>query len=175
MRLFAAVTLTWGLLGCGAAPASGAVVPAVSDGGQNGLDASVEAPALTLDLGTGPPGTFQPVHDGQQVLLQRGCQGAQHIFFSLRARHVRSDFPRLTLTVEQVESGRVVSLPFSYQLPPQRLDRERAQWTGLTPVIEEPRDVLGGVRLRLRARIEDDGVIVEQAREVTAQWGPNSC
>jgi hypothetical protein len=128
-----------------------------------------------LELGTGAPGSFVPVENGQQVLLQRGCQGAQHIFFSLRATNVVSERPRLTLTVERIADARVASLPYSLQLPFQRAKGEPwAQWTGLTPVIEEPADVLS-VPLRMRARIEDDGLSAEQVREVTARWGADSC
>ncbi len=148
--------------------------PAPLDAGLATVDAGMVR-ILSLELGTGGPGTFAAVEPGQQVLLQRGCQGAQHIFFSLRATGVVSERPRLTLSVERISDGRVASLAYSLPLPYQRVRGvPYVEWTGLTPVIEEPADVLN-VPVRMRARIEDDGRSAEATRDVTARWGPDSC
>ncbi len=148
--------------------------PTPIDAGIPTVDAGMPR-VLSLELGTGGPGTFAAVDAGQQVLLQRGCQGAQHIFFSLRATGVVSERPRLTLRVERVVDGRVASLAYSLPLPYQRVRGvPYVEWTGLTPVIEEPADVLN-VPVRMRARIDDDGLSAEATREVTARWGPDSC
>jgi hypothetical protein len=148
--------------------------PPLTDGGSTTPDAGAPR-LLSLELGTGAPGTFTPVLQGQQVLLQRGCQGAQHIFFSLRATGVVAERPRLTLSVERVSDGRVASLAYSLPLPYQRVrGNPWVEWTGLTPVIEEPSDVLN-TAVRMRARIDDEGLSAEQAQEVTVRWGPDSC
>jgi hypothetical protein len=137
----------------------------------------VDAAAAHIEIGTGDPGSFRTVTDGQQVLLQRGCQGAQHIFFALRWSGIASaEPPWITLTVVRDEDEMVVSSPYSLRLAPMTIRDGLAEITGLTPVIEEPRLVVGQ-RVRMRARVEDStrSTRVESERRVDVQWGPDSC
>jgi hypothetical protein len=130
-----------------------------------------------LELGTGAPGVFSSLSDGQQVFLQRGCQGSQHIFVSLRAWGFAGTTPRMvTISVSRVDDGTRVSSPYSLMIPFVATADGAAEVTGLTPVIEEPRDVLGRAA-RIRATVEDatQGVRVDDERRVVVQWGPDAC
>jgi hypothetical protein len=155
------------------------VAPMRVDGGVADVpDASSGTPdagqPLRLVLGTGAPGAFATVTNGQQLPLQRGCQGSQHIFFSLRAWGVTQARPRLTLAIED-GSGRQVSSPYSLQLPFEPVaNADFVQWTGLTPVVEEPGDVVGKT-VTLRARIDDGATNTSDERTITVQWGPDAC
>ena len=142
------------------------------------LDAvTADASEPEHDLGTGEPGQFVRVSDGQTVLLQRGCQGAQHIFFSLRSRGVRIDTPAwITLSVSREGDGRVVSSAYSLRLMVTSTSDGVGALTGLTPVIEEPSDVLGQW-VAMEALMED-GARAQRAsarRRVMVRWGPDSC
>lgn len=155
------------------------VAPMRVDGGVVDVpDASSAAPdagqPLRLVLGTGAPKAFVDVANGQQLPLQRGCQGSQHIFFSLRAWGVTQPRPRLTLIIED-PGGRQVSSPYSLQLPFEPVtNADFVQWTGLTPVVEEPADVVGKT-VRLRARLDDGTASASDERTVSVQWGPDAC
>ncbi len=130
---------------------------------------------LRLVLGTGAPGIFQEVIIGQQLFLQRGCQGSQHIFFSLRAWGVAESRPRITLSVEDETASRQVSSPYSLRLPYEPVSgADFFQWSGLTPVVEEPADVIGKT-VTLRAQIADGPLTATDVRTVAVQWGPDSC
>jgi hypothetical protein len=141
----------------------------------DGSDASVEPPGV--ELATGGPGEFSQVTDGQQVLLQRGCQGSQHVFFSLRARGVPFEqAPWITLSVLREEDQRAVSSRYELRLPLTARSDGSGEITGLTPVIEEPRDVIGRAVVMV-AVVEDASrtVRAEARRRVTVAWGPDSC
>ena len=54
------------------------------------VDASLDGgPPATLLLGAGRE-TFTPIAEGDTLLLARGCQGAQHVWITLRATNVRA-------------------------------------------------------------------------------------
>ncbi|MBL8678140.1 MAG: hypothetical protein JNK05_03200 [Myxococcales bacterium] len=164
-----------GFVCCG--PAASAEDASVDAQARDAGGAPLDAAAATLELGTGDPGIFRSVTDGQQVLLQRGCQGAQHIFFALRGEGFSiTEAPRLELSVVREEDGAVVSSPYSLRLAPMVVRDGVAEWTGLTPVIEEPRLVVGR-SARMRATIEDASrtVRVTVERRVSVVWGPDSC
>jgi hypothetical protein len=136
-----------------------------------------DAAAPRLELGTGARGAFASVTDGQTVFLQRGCQGSQHVFVSLRAWGISATAPRMvTITVSRVEDGARVASAYSLLIPFVATADGGAEVTGLTPVIEEPRDVLGRAVI-LRAVVEDAalGVRVDDERRVVVQWGPDAC
>ncbi len=154
------------------------VAPMRVDGGLvDAPDASTTAPdagqvPLRLLLGTGAAGKFVEVTNGQQLSLQRGCQGSQHIFFSLRAWGVTQARPRLTLIIED-SASRQVSSPYSLPLPFEAVG-DFVQWTGLTPVVEDPSNVVGKT-VTLRARIDDGPSNASDERTVSVQWGPDAC
>jgi hypothetical protein len=142
------------------------------------VDAAVDAAqAPSVELGTGGPGEFLPVTDGQQVLLQRGCQGSQHVFFSLRTRGIPFvEPPWITLSVLREEDQRAVSSRYEVRLPLTARDDGSAEITGLTSVIEDPRDVLGRAVVMV-AVVEDAtrSLRAEARRRVTVAWGPDAC
>jgi hypothetical protein len=154
------------------------VAPQWVDGGRvETRDGSPDAgqPALRLVLGTGAPGIFLDIVNGQRLLLQRGCQGSQHIYFSLRAWGVTQPRPRVSLVVVEDGASRSLSAPYSLQLPFESVGgADFVQWTGLTPVVEEPADVVGKT-VKLRARIDDGTASASDERTVRVEWGPDAC
>jgi hypothetical protein len=160
------------------APTNSTVMPQpdAAHGASDASDAgSVTEPSV--ELATGGPGEFSTVTDGQQVLLQRGCQGSQHVFFSLRARGIPFEqAPWITLSVLREEDQRAVSSRYELRLPLTARSDGSGEITGLTPVIEEPRAVIGRAVVMV-AVVEDASrtVRAEARRRVTVAWGPDSC
>lgn len=157
------------LLACGGAGPDG---DADRPGGE-----PADGAGLVVEIGAGAPGVFAPVAPGATLLLQRGCQGAQHVFTSLRARGAARGPLRVAVVITRSDDRQVVSVPLDLRLPaePDPTDAAAARVTGLTPVVEVPRDVIG------REVIVDGAVTDEAGRRGAAQlrgvvqWGPDSC
>lgn len=157
----ARLTLCGALLGCEAPPCQ------------------VQGPAqhsLQVTVGVGERGVFQMVRDGETLRLQRGCQGSQHIFTSLRIQPASAGPLQVSVTVSRQADGVVVSAPLSLRLPAEPSDDPHAvQLTGLTPVIEAPREVVGHEVL-IRAEVtSSDGSHGEDQLVGTVEWGLDSC
>jgi hypothetical protein len=134
------------------------------------------APPLRVEVGTGRSGQFTPVAEGDTLRLQRGCQGSQHIFVSLRAWGLAPDKALVTLALRRTADGQVVSLPYRLRLPFTSPSPEApAELTGLLLVVPEPTEALGrGVALE--ATVEDEaGHSASDRRGGTLQWGPDAC
>ncbi|HJL18242.1 MAG TPA: hypothetical protein RMH99_21440 [Sandaracinaceae bacterium LLY-WYZ-13_1] len=149
------------------------------DGGGPGSDATPDdagdAPP-ELELQTGEPGRWVPFEDGDEVLLQRGCQGSQHVYVSARVRGAAEGPVRLSLTVRRLRDGEVVSLPFELRLPFEaRPEGGWRQETGLTPVVPVPADVLDE-EVSIEGRVTDEaGRSGEAVRRARVVWGPDAC
>ena len=163
------------LLACGGEPPVGA--PLAPDATAAILtDGGAHAP-FEIAAGVGEPGAFAIPPTDTPLLLQRGCQGAQHIFVALRtATRPGEAFVGVAVVVRRVADGAVVSTPFAVTLP-WELDPLAAgagRVTGLTPVIEVPRDIL-----------EQEAEVEVTATTATAtassrfrglvRWGADSC
>jgi hypothetical protein len=133
---------------------------------------------LTVEVGTGPRGTAQAVAAGEGLLLQRGCQGAQHIFTSVRIYQPARGAANVRVRVVRDSDGLEVSVPLDVTLPleedPQRLPGFGAI-TGLTPVIEVPKEVLGK-EVSVHVSVTDAaGALGAGKMTGTVSWGPDSC
>lgn len=139
-------------------------------------DAAPAASSLQVQVGIGERGMFQPARDGETLRLQRGCQGSQHIFTSLHIQPVAPGPLQVSVTVLRQADAAVVSTPLSLRLASEPTsDPQAVQITGLTPVIEVPRDVLGREVL-IRAQVEaSDGARGEGQLRGTVEWGLDSC
>jgi hypothetical protein len=147
----------------------------VADGGPNAPPAF--SPGARFAVGTGEPTIFVPPVAGEVIRLQRGCQGAQHIFTSLRILDATETFARVGVAVHRVDDGALVSVPLDVRLPLETdpfSDRVR-RVTGLTPVVESPADVVGQ-RVEVRATYTtDSGEVFQAAFSGVVQWGTDSC
>jgi hypothetical protein len=139
-------------------------------------DASHEPEAQRMEVGTGDRGRFVAISDGGALSLQRGCQGSQHVFTSVRAWGMTGARLLIRAEIMRVRDGEVVSIPLSLRLPLDELNDVGArQITGLTPVVADPVDVVGE-QVELRASVEDEsGAIVADARRGVVRWGADSC
>ncbi len=136
-----------------------------------------DAGGLAVRVGTGGVGRFDAPEDGV-LRLQRGCQGAQHVFTSVRIEGVSEvEGFELRVTIHRRRDGALVSVPLVVRLPleadPDVAGAVRA--TGLTPVVESPRDVLDEAsELRVEV-LADDGRSGRASLEGVVKWGADAC
>jgi hypothetical protein len=131
---------------------------------------------LSIQVGTGSLGSFRPLTAGQGLLLQRGCQGAQHIFTGVRVWGATGPL-RIDVTILRSEDRALTSVPLSVRLPAERdpEDGSALRITGLTPVIEAPRDVLDR-SVDVAVRVRDAGDLWGEGAMIgVVAWGPDSC
>jgi hypothetical protein len=116
------------------------------------------------------------VPDGETLRLQRGCQGSQHVFTSLRVFGARDERLRVQVRIQRAADEQVVSAPLDLRLPTEE-DPEPGfvRITGLTPVIEAPRDVLGKEVIVSGSVQEQDGAAATATLRGLVEWGPDSC
>lgn len=180
-----ALVLVLGLVLAGCASATGE--PAPMDGGRvpEGEDGAAVAPArdaggalpFAIAVGLGEPGAYLPSLPDETLLLQRGCQGAQHVFTAIRARGAKGALARIEVRVLRSQDGMLVSVPLDVRLPyePDPFSAGLKRITGLTPVIEVPGDVVGN-QVEIRVAVTDDGG--ERAEGLVrgkVEWGADSC
>lgn len=154
------------LTACASAPAG--------DPSDAGGDAGGEA-TLEVELATGARG-WEPFEDGEVLRLQRGCQGSQHVFVSIRVSGAAEGPLELDLVLRRHRDGESVSLPYVLRLPftdtPEPGVREQ---TGLTPVVPIPADVLDE-EVTLEASVVDTaGARGAVVRRALIAWGPDAC
>lgn len=128
-----------------------------------------------LEVGTGL--LFTALGEGATLELARGCQGSQHVFVSMRAWELASLTARVTLSLERVEDGRVVSSPYSVRLPFEAGSSPDAPASleGLLLVVPDPAPSLGR-EVRLTASIEtESSERATDTRSATLQWGTETC
>ncbi len=137
--------------------------------GVSACGGSTAPSVLQLELGTGGPGVFFSITNGDTVSLIHGPQGAQHIWICLRARALSGHTALVDLAATG-PSGVVVSAPFYTPLdfapvsgaPYEQLD-------GIRLVVPTPEDVLGKT-VHLSARITNAAGVAVDARDVRVQW-----
>ncbi len=112
------------------------------------------------------PGACAAVSVEKRACILRRCE------FNLR----RPGSLQVSVTVSRQADGVVVSAPLSLRLPAEPSDDPHAvQLTGLTPVIEAPRDVVGH-EATIRAKVtSSDGTHGEDPLQGTVAWGLDSC
>ncbi|MBM4380458.1 MAG: hypothetical protein FJ086_14380 [Deltaproteobacteria bacterium] len=115
---------------------------------------------------------------GEGLLMQRGCQGAQHIFTSVRIFQPTPGTANVRVRVVRVSDGLEVSVPLDVTLPLE--DDPQGQpgigaITGLTPVMEVPKEVLGK-EVSVHVSVTDaGGALGSGVMTGTVSWGPDSC
>ncbi len=145
------------------------------DAGEAPPDAA-ESSGPAIELGTGPIGSFIELPMGSVARLQRGCQGSQHIFVSIRVRGIEEERPIITVRMTRVRDATHVSAPLMQRLPLEEVGSGWREITGLTPVVEDPRDVLDEV-IRIDAEVQDStlGLTLHASRDVSVRWGEDAC
>ena len=120
-----------------------------------------------LILGTGKT-TFEPLEDGGVLVLERGSQGLQHIYVSLRAP-ISEGFHLIDLTL--TFDDHVYSSPTRVNAPFLSVPGEGVtELVGQYVVVPEPTGVLD-VPATLRASVESSvGGFGEVVREVRVSW-----
>jgi hypothetical protein len=129
-----------------------------------------------LEVGTGRQ-QFTPLSDGDTLRVQRGCQGGQHVFVSLRAWGLPSDPVMVELSLTRTEDGQKVSLPYRvrYLFAQSTEEGTPDELPGLLLVVPEP-DQAVGKQVRLTATVEPDfNTRVSDSRTGTLQWGADAC
>ena len=120
-----------------------------------------------LTLGTGRD-SFEPLEEGGVLILERGTQGLQHIYVSLRAPIAEGlHLIDLSLTFNNVR----YSSPTRVNAPFLSVDGEDfTELVGQFVVVPEPSGVLD-VPATLRAQVEPSGGgFAEVVQEVTVSW-----
>jgi hypothetical protein len=133
-------------------------------------------PSQSLELGTGRQ-QFTPLTDGDTLRVQRGCQGGQHIFVSLRAWGLPPEPVMVELSLTRTEDELKVSLPYRvrYLFTQGSTSDAPDELPGLLLVIPEP-DKAVGKEVRLTAAVQTDpGDRATHARTGTLQWGADAC
>lgn len=152
----------------GADPADAAADGAVEDGGPPAPQTD-----FVVELGLGDR-VFRPVQTGDVAPLQRGCQGAQHVWISLRSPDLDpGDLPN-TLRAVRVRDGEEVVPPHTLELP-WVAGGPGVELVGVTLVMFDPVAVVGEV-VDLFAEVEaPDGRVGRAVIRVRVEWGPDAC
>lgn len=135
-----------------------------------------QATPLSVQVGTGQMGSFRQVEPGQGLLLQRGCQGSQHIFTGVRVWGAEGPL-QIHVSILRSEDRVLASVPLEVRLPAERDPQEATalRITGLTPVIEVPRDVLDR-KVEVLVKLTDaKGRSGAGLMAGVVSWGPDSC
>ena len=132
-----------------------------------GEPTEVLEPTFELTMGTGRD-AFEPLPDGGELVLERGSQGLQHIYVSLRAP-IAEGLHLIDVTI--TSNGRVFSSPTRINAPFLSVDgQEFSELVGQFVVVPEPTDVLNAPAT-IRARVELNEVEFGQIeRSVRVRW-----
>jgi len=142
-------------------------------------DAALVTEEVPFDvaIGTGSRGLFIPHEPGTPLPLQRGCQGSQHIFTSVRILGASPGLVRVRVDIVHADDDAGVSVPIDVRLTPEPdpLSDLASRVTGLTPVVEVPRDVLS-MEAIVRVSVEDEsGASASAEMRGVVAWGADSC
>lgn len=162
-----------------AAPDAADVAPATP-----GADAQPES---APDRGPSPPASdfplhiglgtqrFDPVDHGAVALLRRGCQGAQHVWISLRSPTLEPGEHLVTLSARRADDAREAVPPYSLELPWTPDPEGGAALLGVQFVIFDPLLVVDA-DVDLHAEVEAaDERIGRAVRRLRIEWGPDDC
>lgn len=168
-----------GLAACGAE--EGAAGPADTRPDAASVDAAMDAatdaglPAdaatLPLILGLGE-GALRMIEPEGEALLQRGCQGSQHIWVSLRAPTLGPGTYPLTLSLVRAD-GTVVVPPYTVDYDWQATEAG-AEVVGVTLVVFDPLAVVDQLA-DIEARVTAQGMTAQARVRVRVVWGPDAC
>ena len=131
-------------------------------------DGSTSQPGLELGSSVD---AFVPVAEGDTLGLQRGTQGLQHVWVSLRIRDMDPARATIELSLSRESDGYTASEPFRVRLPfATDPGWDYAERIGMQLVVLEPEAVLGQ-DLILTARVTDSHeVSVERRTRVHVVW-----
>lgn len=153
-----------------AAPDVAADAAVTPDAASAAPDAAAEA-SLPLVLGLGER-ALVPAEEGDEALLQRGCQGAQHIWVSLRAPTLAPGTHALTLALVRAD-GVLVVPPYTIEHDWRAAD-VGAELIGVTLVVFDPLAVVGELA-DIEATVTADGETGRARLRVRVAWGPDAC
>ena len=158
----------------------------VVDRGLGGTTAENNAGVDGIDGGDTPPQSdrliigrgveeFIMMTEGEVSTLHRGCQGAQHLWVSLRIKDAEPNSYPFTLTLIN-EEGDEVAPPYTLdqEFWSPSVDDEGSELYGLTLVIFDPTRVVGQ-RALITAMVEIDGQRLSRSIWVEVQWGADAC
>ena len=131
-----------------------------------------------LQVGKGAQ-EFVTIEDGEVSTLHRGCQGAQHLWVSLRLPMHTPDAYGLELTLVN-QNDELLAPPFTleeeewlaYEVSGQ--EHQGSEIIGLTLVIFDPISVVGREGL-IKTKVFIDGEVLESRVWVEVQWGADAC
>ena len=131
-----------------------------------------------LEVGTGAE-AFVPVGDGDIVELGRGCQGAQHLWVSLRTAGMRPERMTVELSLQRVSDGAVATAPLRARLmfDPRAddADQQAAERVGIRLVVDDPDLVVDQEALLTATVTNIDKVTATTTRRTQVQWGDEVC
>jgi hypothetical protein len=147
----------------------------VPDGG-SAADGSAPA-GPELRLGTGCLGQYAPITDGDTLRMERGPQGAQHVWLSLRARNMNTSRALVQLRGRDPADTEDLAFPADLFLTftesgPDGFD----QLSGLRLIIKDG-DGAAGQPLLIRATVseqEPGSISLEEERLVHIEWATTS-
>ncbi|MAD61235.1 MAG: hypothetical protein CMH49_06980 [Myxococcales bacterium] len=120
---------------------------------------------------------FISILDGEISTLHRGCQGAQHLWVSLRLPQHTPDTYSLELQLVD-DQDQLLAPPFTLTeevwLPYEDQDQAGSEIIGLTLVIFDPMNVVGDEAL-VKAKVTINDVVLESRVWVEVQWGADAC
>jgi len=136
----------------------------------------VSSPLLLVGKGANE---FIPIDDGDVSTLHRGCQGAQHLWVSLRLPMHTPDAYGLELQLVD-DDDELLAPPFTleeeewlgYEVVGQ--ETTGSEIIGLTLVIFDPMGVVGKEAL-IKTRVFVAGEVLERRSWVEVQWGADAC
>jgi len=134
------------------------------------------SPDMRLEAGTGAR-EFTPLAEGDTLRLQRGCQGGQHVFVSLRGWGLPSDPVMVELALTRADDDRKVSSSFRVRYLFAQSSSEEApdELPGLLLQVPDPAAAVGRT-VRLTATVElDSGTRVTDTHTGPVEWGDPAC
>lgn len=142
---------------------------ALSDAGR---DAAPDGDfALVLGLGER---TLTPIEPGAEALLQRGCQGAQHIWISLQSPTLEPGAHLLTLSLTRVDDGALIVPPYTIEHD-WRPAGQGAELLGVALVVFDPIAIVGQLADIDAVVTTPTGTTGRARRRVRVEWGPDAC
>lgn len=125
---------------------------------------------LPFEVGTGLQ--FTPVEEGAIFELERGGQGGQHVYVSMRVWGLTNIRARVVMSLERASDGKRVSSPYSVDLRFSKSihEGEPATLEGLLLMVPDPRDV---VDQQVRLKASFTSVVGEHGSDErlgTLQW-----
>lgn len=155
-----------------------AMIPLVDAGVGLDVDAGLAdppAPAsdFVIELGLGAR-EFVAATTGDRAPLQRGCQGAQHVWISLRSPALAPGDHANVLRAVRVRDGAEVVPTHTLELP-WEAGPAGAELVGVTLVMFDPVAVVGEL-VDLHAEVvAPDGRVGRAVLRIRVEWGPDAC